>query len=172
MATNIPLTIQCSCVPYPPGKIVFGTNNLSISASAGDCYWVVVVDRTDLTIVQNFTFSDSSDVPPALVPYQDNSQYMMILTSNQLISYNLPTGDFYNFLVSVGAGPALQNLEQIYTALGSGYWTTMAYTLVAVFDSSAGYEYSDYQNNVVVNTLTLIPVQVGSGVLYTPVELQ
>lgn len=152
-------------------NIVFGSNNLSIDYSLQNIYWAVVVDRTNLSIVQNFTFTDNQNVPSQLMPYLNNPQYILILTTQNLSSMNLPAGSLYQTLMKEGAGPELQKLEQIYEALSCGTWGWMGYTLVSVLDNSVNYEFSDIYQNAFVSTLQLIPVQVGTGVLYTPATL-
>jgi hypothetical protein len=171
MAANVPLTIQ-GCVYNNYGNVVsIGSNYLQLGYSTPNLYWAIVVDRTNLNVVQNFTFSDNSDVPAQLLPYQNNSQYMLILSTMQLSSINLPVGNLYQFLTSQGAGAGLQKIEQIYAALNCGTWGNLGYILVTVFDSSAGFDYSAYNQDAFISTLQLIPVQVGSGLLYTPVEI-
>jgi hypothetical protein len=170
MAANVPLTIQC-CLYNNYGNVVsIGTNNLQLGYGTPNLYWAIVVDRTNLNVVQNFTFSDNSDVPAQLVPYQNNSQYILILSTMQLSSINLPVGNFYQFLVNQGAGAGLQKIEQIYAALNCGTWGNLGYTLVTVMDTTAGIDYSAYNQDAFISTLQLMPVQVGTGVLYTPVE--
>lgn len=173
MASNVPLTIQCCIYNNLDGVVSIGTNNLYQSYQAPtNYYWAVIVDRTDLSVVQNFTFTDNSDVPAAFNPYINNPQYMLILTTMQLLSINLPTGNLYSFLTGIGAGVSLRRLEQIYGALNCGTWGNMGYTLVTVFDTTSGFDFSDYQQSGMVSTLTLAPIQVGTSVLYTPQELR
>lgn len=168
MATNVPLTIQ-TCVYNNYGNTVcIGSNTLNLGYSTPNLYWAVVIDRTNLNVVANFTFSDNSDVPPQLVQYEGNPQYMLVLSTMQLSSTNLPVGKFYQFLVSQGAGAELERVEQIYAALNCGTWGNLGYTLVTVFDSANGYDFSAYNQEAFISTLQLIPVQVGSSILYTP----
>lgn len=168
MAANVPLTIQ-TCVYNNYGNIVcIGNNVLQLGYGTPNLYWAIVVDRTNLNVVANFTFSDNSNVPSQLAPYQGNPQYMLILSTMQLSSTNLPVGNLYKFLVSQGAGSELQRIEQIYAALNCGTWGNLGYTLVTVLDTTGGYDYSEYYQQAFVSTLQLIPVQVGSGIMYTP----
>jgi hypothetical protein len=171
MAPNVPLTIQ-GCVYNNYGNVVcIGNNNLGLGYSTPNLYWALVIDRTNLNVVENFTFSDNTDVPAQLVPYQNNSQYMLILSTMQLSSINLPVGNFYQFLVSQGAGAGLQRIEQIFAALNCGTWGNLGYILVTVMDTTSGYDYSSYNQDAFIATLQLMPIPVGAGVLYTPVEL-
>jgi hypothetical protein len=168
MASNVPLTIQTCVYNNIGNEVCIGSNILQLGYSTPNLYWAVVVDRSNLNVVLNFTFSDNSNVPPQLAAYQNNPKFMLILSTMQLSSTNLPVGNFYNFLVGQGAGAELQRIEQIYAALNCGTWGNLGYTLVTVFDNSAGYDYSTYNQDAIVSTLQLIPLQVGTGVLYTP----
>lgn len=171
MASNVPLTIQTGLALNYGSQIVFGSNNLSIQYNLQNTYWMVIVDRTNLNVVANFTFTDNSSIPAQLKPYAGNSQYFLILNTQNLQSANLPQGDFYNFLISEGAGPQLNAAEQIYEALNCGTWGWMSYCYVAVLgdDANDGCEFFNYYQQAMVNTLTLTPITVGSQVYYTPV---
>ncbi|MFN8288653.1 MAG: hypothetical protein U0U70_00210 [Chitinophagaceae bacterium] len=171
MASNVPLTIQTGIMQNYGSRIVFGSNNLSINYSLQNVYWAVVIDRTNLNVVQNFTFTDNQDVPSQLTPYLNNPQYLMILTTQNLSSANLPAGSLYQMLMNEGAGAQLQRLEQIYESLSCGTWGWMGYSLVSVLDNSVSYESSAFYDNAFVTTLQLIPIQVGTGVLYTPATI-
>jgi hypothetical protein len=96
---------------------------------------------------------------------------MMIFTTQNLSTTNLPTGPLYSFLTSQGAGAVLNRAEQIYEALSCGTWGWLGYVCVTILDNNSNscYESFDIYNPAYVSTLQLIPVQVGSGVLYTPV---
>ena len=47
--------------------IVFGSQNLSLELHY-KMYWAVVVDRTNLNVLLNFTFTDNQSVPSQLTP--------------------------------------------------------------------------------------------------------
>lgn len=171
MASNVPLTIQTGTAQNYGSTIVIGTNNLNLDYTLQNQYWAVVLDRTNLNVLQNFTFTDNQSVPAQLTNYLNNPQYILILTTQNLSTLNLPAGAFYKMLTGLGAGPQLAKLEQIFGALSCGTWGWAGYTLVAVMDDSTSYETADFYENAYVTALQLIPVQVGSGVLYTPAEL-
>lgn len=172
MASIVPLTIQAGITQNFGSRITIGTNKLSIPYNVSNLYWAVVLDRTNLNVLQNFTFTDNQNIPAQLNPYINNSQYILILTTQNLSTTHLPTGNFYNFLIQEGAGVALLRIEQIYQALSCGTWGWAGYTLVCVMDKSTCYDFSDVLGNATVNTLSLMPIQVGTGVLYTPTELK
>lgn len=175
MATIVPLSIQTVVTNGP-----FSDNSSLVLGSKWyyppggqtlvNVYWMLVVDRTNLNVVENFTFTNNQLVPSQLTPYLNNSDYMMILTTSRLQSDNLPVGNFYDFLMSVGAGDALNTIEQIYATLSCGTFGNMAYTLVADLDGSVGIEFSDYNFDIVPYLFQLIPIDFGSSTLYTPVK--
>lgn len=172
MASNTPLTIQCSLNSNLQSQIVFESNNL-IPPNDQGYFWFLVVDRADLSIVQNFSVWDNMDLPAQLNDYLDNPQYLLIFTTWRATTDNLPQGSLNNYLRNVGAGPDLGNLQQMYSALNNSTWSQFGYTLVTTMDyGSPGYEFSNYQAAAtgMVNCLTLMPVPVGSGVLWTPIS--
>jgi len=74
MASNVPLTIQTGVTQNYGSTIVIGSNNLNIDYSLQNLYWAVVIDRTNLNVVPNFTFSDNQSVPAQLTSYPNNPQ--------------------------------------------------------------------------------------------------
>ena len=92
---------------------------------------------------------------------------MLILSSQILLTASIPAGQFYSYLVQLGAGPKLRSIEQFYQNLGCGNWVYLNYTMITVFDSSEAIEYNEYKSDSVY-TLELIPVPTSTGVLYTP----
>jgi hypothetical protein len=176
MATIVPLTIQTVVQNgqfSDNSYLVLGSNGFNPPANATiqNSYWALVVDRISLNVVQNFIFSDNQDVPSQLAPYTNNSQYMLILTTDRLQSNNLPTGPLYDLLTSLGANTELNRLEQIYNTLSCGTWGNFGYSLVAIMDGSVGLESSNYQDALYVTTLQLIPVNIGTQTMYTPIRL-
>lgn len=176
MAANLPLTIQTIVQNGPfsdNSQCVLGNNGYypPNNGTLVNVYWALVIDRTSLKVVENFTFTDNAGIPPQLTQYTNNSNYLLMLTTSRLQSNNLPVGNFYNFLVGLGAGSELFKLEQIYNTLSCGTWGNMGYALVAVLDGSVGIEFSDYLNTLVAFTLQLTPVSFGTSVLYTPIRL-
>ncbi|MEP6674786.1 MAG: hypothetical protein ABJA78_06515 [Ferruginibacter sp.] len=170
MASNAPLTIQCGISPNASSVINLNGTNLNPPAT-GVQYWILVLDRTDLSVQLNITFIPNDTVPAALQPFSGNSKYIMVLTTQTLTSDNLPTGAFYSFLVGEGAGSKLNSLEQVYEAFNCGTWGWMGYTLVSVMDGTNSYEFSDIVPNSQLITLQLMPLQIGNQTLYTPIQL-
>lgn len=179
MSSNVPLSIQTSVSDVSsPGIINIGGNKLNFSDPAySGMYWIVIIDRSDLSVKLNINFSSNSAVPAALAPFlPGNSQYIMILSSYNLSSANLPTGNFYNLLVAEGAGAKLKTLEQIYAAFNCGSWGRMGYVLVTVLDNtpSGSFEFKNdsYNDQLMASTLELYPIKIGNQTLYTPIELR
>lgn len=171
MASIVPLTIQASSNQYMTGRIVFGTQSLA-QAYPGNCYWAVILDRSNLNVIQNFTFTYNNNVPPQMVNYLNNPQYILILTTMNTVTPQLPVGSLYTALIQLGAGAKLKSLEQIYAALNCGTWGKFTYTLVTVMDNTPGLEFGDYSpGGGMVSTLSLVPIQIGSNTLYTPTPL-
>lgn len=172
MASNVPLTIQTGLMANYGSAIVIGSNQIFLDYQLNNQFWVVVIDRTDLSVKLNLNFSANNAVPSQLNQYIGNGQYLMIFTTQNLSSTNLPTGALYQFLTQQGAANVLNDLEQIYEALNCGSWGWMSYLCVAMLDNSgSAYEFSNIYNPAMVNTFQLIPVQVGNQTLYTPVSV-
>ena len=170
MANPIPLTIQSSNESLLSSQITIGTNSLELVYNQPNLYWILVIDRTDGSVKENFTFSSNDTVPSQLDPYKGNTQYILVLATQQLSSPNLPTGDLYKYLLSEGAGPELKQLEQIFAAFNCGTWGMMAYAYVAIMgdDSTSGFEASAVSDNAAFLVLQLIPVTVNGQTLYSP----
>jgi hypothetical protein len=177
MAANVPLSIQTVVGdgPYSDNStIVMGSKRFNPpgNQTLHNVYWALIVDRTNLNVVQDFTFSDNQSIPAQVSSYNNNPQYLLILTTDRLKSNNLPAGMLYAWLQQLGAGIQLIRIEQIFATLGCGTWGNMGYTLVAAFDSSAGIEFGHYTGSIVADTLQLIPVTTSpNNVLYTPVAM-
>ena len=172
MSNSVPLTIQTSLAPGYESIIVIGSDQLSIDPSPGNLYWIIILDHSDLSVKENFVFSDNAKVPHQLKPYLNNPHYIMILCTHALNSANLPQGNLYKFLVSEGAGQHLNRAEQIYEALNCGTWSKMAYAFVAVLGSdSTGFEFFDIMDNAMISTLQFKAVEVDGQTIYTPVVL-
>jgi hypothetical protein len=175
MATSVPLTIETfrqGRIDQNP-EIVIGSTSYTIDSTLQNVYRVLVVDRTNLNVLQNFNFTDNHTIPPQLLTYNNNPQYLLILTTQNLYSPSLPTGQFYSFLQDLGSGAALQSIEQIFQTLNCGGKVNFCYTLVAVFDGSVSFDYSYAYDTYRVYTLLLEPIETpAGGILYTPVKLE
>lgn len=181
-ATNVPLTLQ-TMISYSNNSYFSamgigktGLNQqVTVAPATLGYYWIVLLDRSDLSVKLNFTFQANNAIPSQLAPFiSSQGQYILILTTIGLSSSNLPTGDFYNFLIKEGAGAQLKTLEQIYAAFNCGTWGRFGYTMVTVLDgeNSGSFEFSAITGWAMVSTLLFQPVQVGSQTIYTPIAIR
>ena len=173
MASPVPLTVQSSNSRNITANIVIGSNSLHLALNDWNLYWVVVVDRVDLSVKANFTFTENDQIPPQLNPFLQNTQYILIVTTQMLGSNNLPVGAWHEFLLDEGANVELFKLEQIFEAFNCGTWGNMGYSFVAVSgdDGGKGYESGNVLEIVDFLTLTLLPVEVDGKPMYTPTSI-
>jgi hypothetical protein len=182
MAANVPLTLQTMI--SNSGNSYYSLINIGKTAltqpanvppATPGYYWIVVLDRSDLSVKLNINFQTNNVVPPALSPFiQNPGKYIMILTTIGLSSANLPTGAFYNFLVQEGSGAQLNTLEQIFAAFNCGTWGRFGYTMVTVLDNvnSGSFEFGSITGWALVSTLLFSPIQIGPQILYTPIAVR
>jgi phospholipase C len=187
MATsqNVPLTIMATLKPDANNSgtlynssINIGANSYQPNQQPQNVYWALVVDRTTptLQVVANFTFTDNNNAPAQLNNYNNNSNYLLILTTRFLQTSHIPAGAFYDYLVSqFKAGAALQRIEQIWGAMQSSAYNYLSYTIVAPFDGSLeeALEFSETDEPFSIYTLQLVPElnPNGNGTLYVPYPL-
>lgn len=173
MANNVPLTIQTVMSGNMPSAMVIGSNNLSIDMKLRNVYWFVVLDRSDLSVKANFTTTTNNAVPSQLQPFQNDSQYVMIMTTQNLGTGYLPQGPLYDFLINEGAGTQLKRAEQIYEALNCGTWGWINYAYVAILGdpSTNGFEFLSYYQGAILSTLFFFPTNIGGKTIYTPAML-
>lgn len=169
MGTSVPLTVCASNERNLGAEIAIGSNRLSLNYQLTNVYWIVIIDRSDLSVKANFHFSNNADVPPELNPYLNNSQYILILATQVLGSNNLPTGAFYKFLMGEGSGLQLVRLEQIFEAFNCGSWGSMSYAFAAILGdpNTTGFESSTVQDSANFLTLQLQPFEVDGKTMYT-----
>jgi len=176
---NLPLSVQSINKQSTwSNQIVIGKNGANLSLRISDdtlrnAYWFVVIDRQSLKAVANFTTQDNSSVPTQLSPYLGNTEYILIVSTQNLGSAYLPQGALYDLFISEGAGPQLSRLEQIYASFNCGTWGFMAYSFVAVLGNDGGraFEASTLQDNAVLQTIELAPLDIAGKIYYTPVSL-
>lgn len=174
MASNVSLSILASNTGMNlNSRITFGTQKLISPYTNHNQYWIVVIDRYDLSVKANFHVSNNNSVPAQLGPFMGNTQYIMILTTQNLGSNNLPTGPFYDFLISEGAGVQLKRAEQIYEAFGCASFGNVAYTLVSILGDDGGpaFEGSNFVDHAYFTTLELVAVDIAGKTIYTPASL-
>lgn len=97
-----------------------------------NAYWIVFLDvNNPQNKVKDFIIPGGSNsaVPAGLDAYMSNAQYIYVLMTKSLITYSVPQGDFYDYLVKYGAGRELQRLEQINSVFGCGAFGHVSYIL-------------------------------------------
>ncbi|MBL7731450.1 MAG: hypothetical protein JNM88_09760 [Chitinophagaceae bacterium] len=179
MANSVPLTLINSTDGSTVSVIYLGnqlTPHLPDYKVTLGSYWYVVLDRSSLAVAASFQTTDTSNVPQALNPYLNNPQYLLIVLANSISTGNSgpPDGNLYAFFQEMGSSAALAELEQVIAATGSGTFGVYAYTLVAIMDGSACFDFVLY--NAPPETkpyaLQLIPLDnLGGGSFYTPQKL-
>jgi hypothetical protein len=105
---------------------------ISPNAPANDSYWIVILDaKNPANKVQEFVVPGPNNtvVPSGLDQFMSNPAYLFAVVTQYLISYHVPQGDFYDYLVAHGAGRELQRLEQVNTSLGCGWVQYVSYLL-------------------------------------------
>lgn len=178
-SANIALTIVSPTKVDFPAEIIVdiikGPNYkvLEMSKKGISSYWMVIFDRKTLKAVENFMFSDESTVPSQINKYVNDSNYFYVLTTRTMSSREVPVGDFYNWLISEGAGTGLKTIEQCFHALNCSGYELFSYTLVNVFGTKVGtsLEFFNFDDNRMITALELKPIEVDGSNLYMPIEL-
>lgn len=169
---NVPMAIVGS-LATDWANVVIGNNFIdpNPNPAPNNSYWFVVIDLTNLNVVANVTSTSNSDLPSQLNPYVGNPQYLLILTTVGLTFDNLPVGALYSFLQSAGSGPKLEEAEQMFAQLGTGYFSGVGYILVATMDpaDTPGFEAMGVFNQPLL-FFQMMPVDVGGSTIYTPIR--
>ncbi len=87
-------------------------------------YWIAILDANNpVNKVKEFVFpgTNNTAVPAGLDAYMSNPAYLFVVATQNLANYQVPQGDFYDYLTAHGAGRELQRLEalNLHTACGS-----------------------------------------------------
>jgi hypothetical protein len=131
-----------------------------------DSYWIAILDATNPTNkVQEFVVpgSNNSTVPQGLDQYMKSPNYLFFLGTQYLSTLHVPQGDFYNYLVTHGAGRALQRLEQVNTSLGCGSISRLTYILTGQCGPppNTAYELSSTTGGGLLLLMSLMPMPNG-----------
>ena len=171
MANPVQLTIQSSLLPNVSSRIILGKNQYYETVQNN--FWFMVLDRSKLSIKENFVTSVNDIVPAQLKPYLNDTSYILIVCGANLYTNNMPQGPLYDFLISEGAGVGLMKGEQMFEALNCSNWSRFGYSLVAILgnDSGRAFEEFRYIGTANVQTLLLNPIDVNGQTIYTPVSL-
>lgn len=131
----------------------------SPSNAQDDSYWIAILDANNPTqLVKDFLVPgfQNTTVPDGLAELMSNPQYLFAVTTQALSTLHVPQGDFYNFLVSYGAGEELQKLEELNASIGCGTFGTVSYILTGQCGPTGGqnpppsYEVGEFQQQAVL----------------------
>jgi hypothetical protein len=134
-------------------------------------YWFVAVDlTTQLNVVAN-VINLGGGVPPEIKKLQGDPRYFIFVLGNQLRGQNVPVGELYAFLKSIGSGKHLAQLEQIATSCGTGTLMRFTYLLAATATEGdlPGFEAWSDSLHVYV-TMQFVPIKHDDKIVYAPVQ--
>jgi|SRR5262245_6895315 len=157
--SNIPPNITVGQGPAKKG--------IMPSAPADDSYWIVFLDANNpVNKVQEFVVpgQNNTAVPAGVDQYMTKPGYIFAVVTQFLSTLHVPQGDFYDYLVSHGAGRELQRLEQVNTSLGCGSIARVSYLLTGqggpAKSGSPAYELGSTANSVLL-LMSLMPLPSG-----------
>jgi hypothetical protein len=156
---------------------VIGAVTYRPPSSHNNSYWFSVYDR--YTLQQVFSVvqvADADTVPADLAGKFNTPQYMLVVTTQNLMSSFVPAGPLHAFLVDNGASTELKKLTQALQQIGCASLGYVSYSMAGVLGPGAPthphVEASIISSNIPMYLgATLLGVQVGSQTLYTPVPL-
>lgn len=178
MTTPIPIPLTILAPGNEPGinagnYIIMGKESLTDSKEFHDGhYWLVTVNRRTLKVVGNESTTNNKDIPASVKPYVGSHDFFIVLATYNISGNNLPTGAFYDFLLSAGAGTKLKSLEQAFEQLGTSSINWPSYVLVTTLDNTDAnaVEELNFTGSSIL-TAQLEPVMVDGAPFYTPVTL-
>jgi hypothetical protein len=157
---------------YQPTVLCIGTNTFWPDQPVNNAfYWFVVVDLTNLKVVQSVTSTSSMDVPSQVAQYLGNPQYFLYFFGNVQQGFNIPTGNLASFLQKVGSSGQLAALEQMIEQFGTSIIMNFSYMLAATMTDTdqPGFESSSLFNSSVM-TMAFMPVTVNGQTIYAPIQ--
>lgn len=157
---------------YQATMLAIGSNQFFPDQQVNNAYyWFVVVDLTNLKVVQSVTSTSSMDVPSQVAPYLGNPQYFLYFISNVQMGFNVPTGSLATFLQEVGSGGQLASLEQMIEQLGTSMIISFSYVLAATMTNTdlPGFESMSIYNSSPL-TMAFMPVTVNGQTIYAPIQ--
>ena len=135
-ATFLPYTITSSATQHVRPTICIGASPggtyLHPDAPQDDSYWIVILDaKNPKQKVKEWVVpgQNNTSVPAGIDTYMNSADYIFAVVTQSLRTYQVPQGDFYNFLAKYGAGGELQKLEQLYATLSYGTYGQVSYVL-------------------------------------------
>lgn len=131
----------------------------------------VVVDLATMEVVAHAQAARTSNstVPSEIAAYAGKAGYFLFFLTSLQSTQHLPQGDLYTFLMGVGAGAGLENVEQIVEQLGTGFIQEYAYVLAGSLDSGdlPGFEVYSVDLNAIL-PMQFVPYQADGQTLYAP----
>jgi hypothetical protein len=154
-------------VPYINIVQGYKRNQIAPANPADDSYWIVILDANNPNNkVQEAVVpgQNNSTVPAGLDFYMSNPGYLFAIVTQYLNSMHVPQGDFYDYLVSHGAGRELQRLEQINASLGCAVISQVSYVLTGqcgpANSGSPAYEAGSFSTGAML-LMSLMPLPNG-----------
>ncbi len=175
--STVPMTVSSPLQSNFTLALAIGDNYVARpTPNQPNSYWIVIVDRTTLDVVSNFWWS-TPDTAPDVSSY-DDPKYMLIVVGYALTTPNVPTGDFYDFLIDNGAGVGIKRAIQVYQQLGCGSFGGFAYTLIGQLGPGPATDYIGIEGvsvmddpSGVVTTVELVGIDVNGTTTYSPSPL-
>ena len=100
-----------------------------------DYYWVVILNANDPgTLIKDYVMPGwaNQSVPAGLDKFLTNPEVIFVVATKQLSLQHVPTGDWYDYLITYGASRELQRLNQLSTTLQPGVFTGAGYVLTGM----------------------------------------
>jgi hypothetical protein len=173
---NVPLSVL-GTLEYPGAAAYISTYGQPLyqqwfSGPTSQANWFIVVDLTTLKGIVELATQDYQDLPSEVAEYVGQGDKLLIYTTLALSLRNVPQGNLFNALKTIGAGPLLDRAEQISVQIGTGTLDAFSYILVATMDEGGvpGFEEFSY-SYAAVETLQLMPVTIDGKTTYSPVTL-
>ena len=156
LAYTITSSLADTSFPNNSPAVRIGTGRdetyLRPAAQQNNSYWIVILSaKNPREKVKEWVFDNNLQVPAGIDTYMNDPDYIFVVTTQNLITYQVPQGDLYKFLAKYGAGRELQRLEQLNSTLGYSTYGKVSYILTGpcgprVPFPPASYEVGSYTN--------------------------
>jgi hypothetical protein len=127
MPAMLAYTLRASVNQGNPPLLIVGqgtqTTQFTPAQPQDDSYWFIFLDSNNPTNkVADFLIpgQNNTSIPSGIDAYMSNPQYIFALATQFLSMLHVPQGDFFDYLMSYGAGRELQRIEQLNSTLGCG----------------------------------------------------
>jgi hypothetical protein len=134
-------------------------------------YWVAILNAYQPGILLNefvIPGSSNSTVPAGLDAAMSDPGIIFVVATKQLSLQNVPTGDWFDFLIKYGAGSELRRLNQLSTTLQPGVFNGAGYVLTGQGGPRGGsnfppptYELATITNLATILAMSLMPTANG-----------